>query len=134
MQRFNALVRSSSWAIQHVSSLHASRCTDENKYASISDSFGSKRKEDQEPDTNPQQSPNVNQANKAQQTRSRSGPRGNVSTQRTHGTGILLRCDEAGCGRAYAKPVQLTNYYKEDHPSLGLKRPFLCDKCVSKFK
>ena len=63
LQKSDALVRSSSRAIQHASSLHASRCTDESKYSSTRDIFGSKHKDTQEPDADPQQS----QANKAEQ-------------------------------------------------------------------
>ena len=73
------------------------------------------------------ESPRAHHANKAQQTRAGNSPRGNVSTQTRLDKGLLKRCDKAGCGRAYAKPVQLINNYKEEHPNLGLKRSFICE-------
>ena len=56
-------------------SLHASRCTDESKDSSTSDNIGSKREDAQEPDADPQQSPNTQQANKAEQARAGSSLR-----------------------------------------------------------
>ena len=47
--------------------------------------------------------------------------------------GMLCKCDKVGCSRAYKKPVNLTIHHKEDNPSFGLKRPFICEKCNSKF-
>ena len=132
LQRFKDLVKSSSQPMQRASNMHAARCNGESRYPSITGNIDSKREEAQEPGADPQRSLNARQTNEAQQTRVEKKLQSNISTHRRHDTGMPWKCDVAGCSRAYTKLVHLTNHDKEDHPSFGLKRPFLCDKCASK--
>ena len=95
--------------MQHASSMHAARCTDESRYPIISGNINNKRKEAQEPGANPKRTPNAQATNKAKQTRADKKLQSNVSTHRYHDTGMLWKCNKAGCSRPYAKPVLLTN-------------------------
>ena len=131
LQRFEDLVKSSSWPMQHANSKHAGRCTDDTRHPSISGNIHSKREEPQEPDADPQQSPNSQRTKKEQQTRAERNSR----AMSAHAGAIIQSCygNATRQGRAYAKPVHLTNHYKEDHLSPGLKQSFLCDESTSKF-
>ena len=133
LQRFKNSLKSSSRTMQRAGSRNAARCTDDSRYSSISGNIHSKREEAQEPGANPQQSPNNQRTNEVQQTRAEQKSQRKIRTHRRHDTGMLWKCDDAGCSEAYAKLVHLTNHYKEDNLSLGLKRPLICDKCASKF-
>ena len=121
LQSFKDSAKSCSRPMLCASSMHAARCTDESSYPNISGNMDSKRQEAQEPGADPQQSPNDQRTNKAKQTRAEKKQQSDFSTHRRHDTGMLWKCDEAGCSRAYAKPLHMNNHYMEDHPSLGLK-------------